>query len=114
MYNKKERSILLNNLGNLVLLGQSKNSEFQNKCFSFKKKHTNNLNSEVGFYNGAYSEIEVSSFDNWTPKEIEIRGKKMLSFLEKRWNIKFSDWENVNKENILMLDFMKTEIATEK
>lgn len=109
MYNKKERSILLNNLGNLVLLGQSKNSEFQNKCFSFKKKHTNNLNSEVGFYNGAYSEIEVSSFDNWTPKEIEIRGKKMLSFLEKRWNIKFGDWQNVNKENILMLDFMKPE-----
>jgi len=40
-YTKKERKIILNSLGNLVPLAQSKNSELQNKCFDFKKKHTN-------------------------------------------------------------------------
>lgn len=80
-YSKKERKKLLNSLGNLVLLGQSKNSELQNNCFDYKKKHTNKKGDEVGFYNGAYSEIEVSSYDKWTPEEIEIRGKKNVLFL---------------------------------
>ena len=92
----------------MVLLGQSKNSEFQNKCFDFKKKHTNKDGDEVGFFNGAYSEIEVSSYDNWTPAEIESRGKKMLSFLEKRWNIAFDGWE-IEKEDLLKLDFLQKE-----
>ena len=38
----------------------------------------------------------------------------MLTFLEKRWSIKFSEWNNISKENILMLDFMKAEEETEK
>lgn len=112
-HSKKERKILLNTLGNLVLLGQSKNSEFQNKCFDFKKKHTNKDGDEVGFFNGAYSEIEVSSYDNWTPVEIESRGKKMLSFLEERWNIDFEGWE-VEKEDLLKLDFLQKETIVEE
>lgn len=107
-YTKKERKKLLNSLGNLVLLGQSKNSEFQNKCFDFKKKHQNKEGNEVGFYNGAYSEIEVSSYPNWTPLEIEKRGKKMLSFLEERWDINFEGWE-IDKEKLMQLDFLKKE-----
>jgi len=103
---RKARKMLLNTLGNLVLLGQSKNSEFQNKCFDFKKKHTNKDGSEVGFFNGAYSEIEVSSYENWTPIEIQKRGKKMLSFLEERWEVDFEEWE-ISKEDLLKLDFMK-------
>lgn len=107
-YTKKERKKLLNSLGNLVLLGQSKNSEFQNKCFDFKKKHQNKEGNEVGFYNGAYSEIEVSNYPNWTPLEIEKRGKKMLSFLEERWDINFEGWE-IDKEKLMQLDFLKKE-----
>jgi uncharacterized protein with ParB-like and HNH nuclease domain len=114
MYSKKESKILLNSLGNLVLLGQSKNSEFQNKCFDFKNKHTDKLGNEVGFFNGAYSEIEVSSFSQWTPQEIEIRGKNMLTFLEERWFMDFKEWDNVNKENLLQLNFLnKEKITTE-
>lgn len=104
-YSKKERKILLNTLGNLVLLGQSKNSELQNKCFDFKRKHTNKDGDDVGFFNGAYSEIEVSSYDNWTSTEIDDRGKKMLSFLEERWNIDFKNWK-IEKEDLLKLDFL--------
>lgn len=107
MYNKKERRILLNNLGNLTLLGKSKNSELQNKCFSFKVKHENKEGDQVGFYNGAYSEIEVSSFEDWTPKEIKKRGKKMLKFLEKRWGIDFEEWEEVSKDDVLQLKFLE-------
>ncbi len=93
-YSKKERKILLNSLGNLVLLGQSKNSEFQNKSFDFKKKHTNKSGDEVGFFNGSYSEIEVSSFSDWTPEEIKNRGKKLLEFMIERWDIDIDGYEN--------------------
>jgi len=111
-HSKKEKRKLLNSLGNLVLLGQSKNSEFQNKCFEFKKKHVNKEGNEVGFFNGAYSEIEVSSYPKWTSAEIENRGIKMFSFLEERWNIDFESWE-MDKEEIMLLDFLKgREIAT--
>jgi len=111
-HTKKERKILLNTLGNLVLLGHSKNAELQNKCFDFKKKHKNKDGNEVGFFNGSYSEIEVSSYDNWTPAEIENRGKKMLSFLEERWNIDFEGWE-IKKEDLLNLNFLKKETIGE-
>ncbi|WP_418501780.1 DUF262 domain-containing protein [Flagellimonas sp.] len=112
-YEKKERSILLHTLGNLVLLGQSKNSELQNKCFDFKKKHVNKAGHEVGFFNGSYSEIEVSSKERWTAVEIQERGKKMLSFLEERWNIDMKAWR-INKDDLLKLDFLNKEIITEE
>ena len=112
VHSKKERKKLLNSLGNLVLLGQSKNSEFQNKCFDFKKKHTNKEGNDVGFFNGAYSEIEVSSYPSWTPSEIENRGAKMFSFLEERWGFDFESWE-MNKEEIMQLEFLKKEPVEE-
>jgi len=109
-YSKKERKMLLNSLGNLVLLAQSKNSELQNKCFSFKNKHTNKHGHEVGFFNGSYSEIEVSSYGKWTPKEILARGEKMLEFLEERWEIDFDEWgedgNGIERSTLLGLNFM--------
>ncbi|WP_339791555.1 DUF262 domain-containing HNH endonuclease family protein [uncultured Imperialibacter sp.] len=102
---KKQRKFLLNSLGNLTLLGHSKNSELQNKCFGFKKKHTNSEGDEVGFFNGTYSEIEVSSYNDWTPREISERGSKMFSFLEERWEIDFDGWE-IEKEDLLQLQFL--------
>lgn len=98
--NKTARKAVLNSLGNLVLLGQSKNSELQNKCFEFKNKHINKDGNEVGFFNGAYSEIEVSSYSQWTPDDIKNRGNKMLTFIEDRWGIDFEEWE-VNKDELL-------------
>lgn len=111
-FSKKERKIILNSLGNLVPLAQSKNSELQNKCFEHKKKHTNKQGDEVGFFNGAYSEIEVASYDDWTPKEIYERGTKMLEFMEQRWDIDFNDgWgedaKGIDKGKLMRLDFIK-------
>ena len=91
-YPEKERNILLHSLGNLVLLSRSKNSSLQNKCFALKKGDTEKGNT-VGFYNGSYSEIEVSRYEKWTKEEIQDRGKKMLDFLDKRWNVKIRSWE---------------------
>jgi hypothetical protein len=104
-YSKKKRKKLLHSLGNLVLLAHSKNSELQNKCFDFKKKHTNNAGTEVGFFNGSYSEIKVSTYEDWTPDEILQRGKEMLEFMHDRWNTDFEDWE-ISKEDLLQLDFI--------
>lgn len=114
-YSPKNREKLLHSLGNLVLLAQSKNSELQNKCFDFKKKHTNKDGDEIGFYNGAYSEIEVSSYDTWTPKEIASRAKKMLTFLDERWSVDFSGWEEVvDQESLLGLNFINNEKVSAK
>jgi hypothetical protein len=106
-YKKIDRKILLHNLGNLLLLAHSKNSELQNFCFSYKVKHTNKNDDEVGFFNGSYSEIEVSNNDNWTSKEIINRGKSMLSFLEIRWGINFEEWD-MKKSDILLVNKMKS------
>jgi hypothetical protein len=92
-------------LGNLLLLAQSKNSELQNKCFDFKCNHKNKEGDNVGYFNGSYSEIEVSSYKQWTSKEIIERGKKMLEFMEERWQFNDTyDWE-ISKETLLNLDF---------
>lgn len=112
MYSKKERGTLLNSLGNLVLLGHSKNSELQNKCFDFKNRHKNKDGNEVGFFNGSYSEIEVSSHNQWTPNDIKLRGEKMLDFLEQRWFMEFDEWTDVSKESLLQLDFLNAEKVT--
>ena len=91
-YSEDERNILLHSLGNLVLLSRSKNSILQNKCFALKKGDTEKGNT-VGFYNGSYSEIEVSRYDKWTKEEIQDRGKKMLDFLDERWGVDIQCWE---------------------
>ena len=83
----------------------------QNYSFDFKKKHKNKHGNEVGFFNGAYSEIEVSSCKNWTPIEILQRGKNMLLFLEERWGIDFNEgWgdggDGIDKAELLRLTFL--------
>ena len=103
-YSKKEKQKILHSLGNLVLLSHSKNSELQNKCFDFKKKNTNTNGNEVGFFNGSFSEIQVSSYDKWTQNEIFNRGIDMLDFFEIRWDIDFEDWLDVTKEDLLQIE----------
>lgn len=98
---KKEKEVLLHSLGNLLLLNNSKNSELQNYNFEFKKKHKNKSNDDVGFFNGSYSEIEVSSYTSWGPAEIRNRGIKMIEFLENRWNVNFEDWY-LDKSSVLL------------
>ena len=105
-YNKKGKEILIHNLGNLLLLAQSKNSELQNFCFSYKVKHKNKNGNDTGFFNGSYSEINVSNYSTWTATEIIKRGEEMLAFMEKRWAIDFEEWE-IEKEKVLYISDLK-------
>lgn len=89
----KERQLYLNSLGNLLLLSRSKNSKLQNFPFDEKKRRYDNAGNSMGYFNGSYSEIEVSEKDEWTPDAIRERGRKMLEFMEERWAFKFSDWD---------------------
>ncbi len=103
-YDKKQKKALLNSLGNLLLLGHSKNAELQNKCFAVKRKFKNSKGDDVGYFNGSYSEISVASYVEWTPSTILDRGLKMLKFLEKRWGINIDEWE-IEREDLLNLSF---------
>jgi uncharacterized protein with ParB-like and HNH nuclease domain len=105
--NKKQRNALLHSLGNLVLLAKSKNSSLQNKCFDHKKRYQDASGEVKGFFNGSYSEIQVSSYGQWTPNEIIDRGLKMLKFMEDRWGFSIADWE-INKEALLNIKIDST------
>lgn len=95
-----EKRQYLNSLGNLLLLNRSKNSKLQNYDFDKKKCLLNKDGKEIGYYNGSYSEIEVSKHKEWTPDEIKKRGLLMLQFMEERWKFSFDNW-NISKEDIL-------------
>lgn len=95
-----EKRLYLNSLGNLLLLSRSKNSKLQNYDFDKKKCLQSKDGKDIGYYNGSYSEIEVSKQAEWTTKEIIGRGLSMLQFMEERWNFKFKDW-GLEKEEIL-------------
>ena len=91
--NDKERECYKHSLGNLLPLPSSKNISLSNKKFEEKKE---------GYRTGSYQQIEVSKSSNWTPEEIVKRGKKMLEFMEKRWNIKLGNDEE--KKALLLSD----------
>jgi hypothetical protein len=83
-----QKRLLRNSLGNLLALSTPKNSSLSNKPFP-EKVHI--PNSTVGYRFGSYSENEVAALDDWTPKEIEDRGVRMLTFMEKHWQISIGD-----------------------
>ena len=92
-------------IGNLLLLSMSINSSLQNDDFGDKKKpKLNDAGKKIrnGYSDGSHSEIEVAENDKWTPKEIEKRGLRLLSFMEERWDIKFENEEA--KKALLFLD----------
>lgn len=95
-----EKRLYLNSLGNLLLLSRSKNSKLQNYDFDKNKCLQSKDGKDIGYYNGSYSEIEVSKRAEWTTKEIIGRGLSMLQFMEERWKFKFKDW-GLEKEEIL-------------
>lgn len=111
-YTQNEKKILLNSLGNLVLLSKSKNSEYQNECFEFKKDHVDKKNNQSGFHNGSYSEIEVARNKDWTPQHILERSLKLLSFIESRWRINLGTRQE--KIELLHLSFIEEQKIDKK
>lgn len=107
---KAEDKALLNSLGNLLLLSLCKNIAQQNYSFDVKKKTTRNANGETqhsGYDSGSYSEQAVAAYDQWSPAEIKERGKTLLDFFLKHWEInhEFID-EEINK--LLNIDSAQT------
>jgi hypothetical protein len=76
-----------------------KKSDSDNLVNAVRTKWINSL-KDIGYYNGSYSEIEVSKQNEWTAETIKERGLSMLQFMEERWKFKFKDWE-IDKEEIL-------------
>lgn len=101
-----ERAILLNSLGNLLALSQSRNSQLSNRAFAKKKQDQGGIR---GYFNGSYSEIAVAQYSDWTPESVEKRGLEMLSFLESRWSVSLGTPEA--KLKLLNLDFPRVAVA---
>lgn len=108
-YSNNQRLRLQNSLGNLLLLSVKKNSQLQNKCFDYKKRHQaiGRVDEFKGYFNGSHSEIAVNAYSQWTSKEILERGIKMLDFLENRWEVNLGNFEQ--KKKLLFLDFLRIE-----
>ena len=91
---KRKRKAYRNSLGNLLLLSSAINSSLQNDAFAEKKQPKYNRDDSKlrnGYADGSHSEIEVSRCEDWGPDEIRERGIRLIKFMERRWDICFSD-----------------------
>lgn len=77
-FKSPEDKELTHSLGNLLLLSQSKNSSLQNGSFDDKKEK---------YRTGSHSEIDVSRYEEWTPRSIVKRGVEMLTFMVDHWEL---------------------------
>jgi len=102
-----EKRLLSGSLGNLLPLSSSINSSLQNDSFPDKKTAKFSAHGEKvrrGYADGSHSEIEVADYSEWDSAAILERGLQLLTFMEKRWNIKFPD--ETRKKELLFLDFL--------
>lgn len=102
-YSPKEKNALRNSLGNLAPLSRPKNASLNNKPFPDK---VGNSSTTVGYKYGSYSEIELTNYKEWTPKQILDRGIKLVKFLEKRWGYKVGSGTNAERADFLGLKFL--------
>ena len=86
-FTDEEVEMLAGALGNLIPLSQSVNSSLQNDSF-YDKKTTKA--GRCGYENGCHSEIEVVKYNDWTAENIYTRSKKLLEFMENRWEFSFN------------------------
>lgn len=93
-FSDDEVKLLSGALGNLLPLSQSVNSSLQNDSFEDKKQ--SKTGERRGYQDGSHSEIEVSKESDWDAQRIYSRSKKLLNFMEQRWNIEFSS-EDLDK-----------------
>lgn len=87
-FTDEEVKMLAGALGNMLPLSQSANSSLQNDSF-YDKKTTKARRR--GYENGCHSEIEVAKYNDWTAENIYTRSKKLLEFMENRWEFSFNN-----------------------
>ncbi len=113
--NEQDCNLYSGSVGNLLVLSMSINASLQNNDFNDKKNPKfDNAGKKIrnGYSDGSHSEIEVARDENWTPREIEERGMKLLSFMEKRWRFKFKDEQT--KKDLLFLPIDDSERDRDK
>jgi hypothetical protein len=101
---ERDQAAYRNSLGNLLLLSSGINSSLQNDAFAEKKKpkfKPDGSKLRNGYSDGSHSEIEVGQCKDWGPEQIRGRGIRLLKFMEKRWNIQFTD--DQSRENLLFI-----------
>ena len=112
---KREREAYRNSLGNLLLLSSAINSSLQNDAFADKKNpkfDSEGRKLRNGYADGSHSEIEVSKYKDWGPNEIRERGIQLLRFIEKRWNLRFTD--DQSREKLLFIGTVDGEKPDER
>lgn len=70
---KRAFFILVNTIGNLTIIKDSKNSELKNGPWESKRKR---------YVNGNFNEFQVSEYPNWDQYSILDRGMKIIKYLE--------------------------------
>ncbi len=92
-FNENEITAMTGALGNLLPLSLSINIALQNDSFD-DKKHAKN-DGRRGYDDGSHSELEVARLADWTPKTIYARTKKLIGFMETRWQLNLTEeWKN--------------------
>lgn len=99
-YKEEQKRKLKYSIGNLLLISHDKNEKLGNKSFPEKVSGTNILR---GYKFGTYSELEVAEFKDWTAKCIYNRGKKLIEFMNQKWDMKLN---NKDIPELLGLEFM--------
>lgn len=94
-FNEERRYSLQNALGNLLLLSQKINSSLQNADYPIKTAR---------YKNNSHSAIEVAQNSQWTATEILARSKKLVDFINERWQLALT---NDQKKSLVHLDFVK-------
>ena len=92
------RKVLINTLGNLTVLKDSKNSSLGNSPWDIKRPV---------YASGCYSEIAISKYTVWDYNTVLARGKEMLDFLGIMLGISFSQTKD-NDDYANVLFFSKT------
>jgi len=91
--NFTDPSEYVHKLGNLVLLTRSKNSQARN--YDFNKKKTSYFQSKNGVTTFALT-TQVIQENEWTPKVLESRQKKLINLLRNAWNLNVTSNRNAS------------------
>jgi hypothetical protein len=102
-FGPSQNKLMLNALGNLLLLSQSKNASMQNRPYSEKAYGANGY--RFPYLNGSCSEQEVAGRWRaaWTPTSVCQRTALLLDFVGARWAIDRNAWAQVKADLLTYL-----------